>query len=398
MILRYPWPRYVAGATLARVGDEMSGPALLLAGLAVTGSAPAAGTLLAGATAAAAVGGPVLGTLLDRSPAPGRLLGLAVLGHGAALAVVAPVLGATYAGALLMAVAAGLLGPALSGGWTSQLPLVVPSGRLDRAATVDAMTFHVASLAGPALAGLVAARFGAVAGLTSAALLICAASSATWGTGGGRPRADAQPGVVPRQRTRGFVRDLAAGFAALRRSRALAGAALSSTLSCAAEGLFVACLPLLGVRVFGAAPHGVLLIAATAVPALAANALLARRPRLLRPPRILVGAPLVLAAAMSLAAVLDPVAVIVAALLAGAAEGPQLAALFAIRHRCAPAGLRAQIFTTGASLKLAGYSCGAAAAGALAALSLPAALLVAAGVHALAALSAAALLPRGRNS
>ncbi|NEB11953.1 MFS transporter, partial [Streptomyces coelicoflavus] len=65
---------YLAGATAARAGDEMSGPALLLAGLAVTGSATGASSLLAGITVAAAVGGPVLGALLDRAVRPGRLL------------------------------------------------------------------------------------------------------------------------------------------------------------------------------------------------------------------------------------------------------------------------------------------------------------------------------------
>ncbi|RII18691.1 Major Facilitator Superfamily protein [Streptomyces sp. YIM 130001] len=417
---RYAWPRHVTGATLARVGDEMSGPALLLAGLAVSGSASAAGALLAAATVAAAVGGPVLGALLDRSPAPGRLLGLAVLGQGAALAAVVPALGAApYAVAVLVAFGAGLLRPALSGGWTSQLPYVVPEKRLGRAATVDAMTFHVASLAGPALAAVVAARHGAAPGLLVAAALVCAAASvARWpGPGGGanslrrygsqkrrRPgetsrwRAAARPGGEVRRSVRALVRELGDGFAAVGRSRVLAGATVATTLSCAAEGLFVASLPVLGERVFGAAPHGVLLIAATALPALAANGVLARRPRLLHPERILTVTPLVLALAVMLTAVLDPLVVVLAMLLAGAAEGPQLAALFAIRHRAAPAGLRAQVFTTGASLKLAGYACGAAAAGPLSDRSLPGALLAAAGVHTLAALSAALLLARSRRA
>ncbi|WP_414937275.1 hypothetical protein [Amycolatopsis sp. cmx-11-51] len=48
----------------------------------------------------------------------------------------------------------------------------------------------------------------------------------------------------------------------------------------------------------------------------------------------------------------DVVTLTAAALLAGFAEGPQLSALFAIRHREAPAEVRAQVFATAASVKI----------------------------------------------
>ncbi|MFD4973821.1 hypothetical protein [Streptomyces sp. NPDC058424] len=44
-----------------------------------------------------------------------------------------------FAVAVLIAVVTGLLGPALSGGWTAQLPRVVPGGRLPRANALDAI-------------------------------------------------------------------------------------------------------------------------------------------------------------------------------------------------------------------------------------------------------------------
>src|ERR671923_287803 len=49
--------RYLAGAASARAGDEMSGPALLLLGLAVTGRPGTGAELLASVTIAAAAGG-----------------------------------------------------------------------------------------------------------------------------------------------------------------------------------------------------------------------------------------------------------------------------------------------------------------------------------------------------
>ncbi|MEU3399867.1 hypothetical protein AB0H40_24740, partial [Streptomyces filamentosus] len=76
---------HLAGALAARTGDEASGPALALVGFAAAGSASRAGTLLACATVSAAVGGPALGSLLDRSRRPGRLLAGAFALHAAGL-------------------------------------------------------------------------------------------------------------------------------------------------------------------------------------------------------------------------------------------------------------------------------------------------------------------------
>jgi len=50
----------------------------------------------------------------------------------------------------------------------------------------------------------------------------------------------------------------------------------------------------------------------------------------------------------------------------GAGEGPQLTALFSVRHREAPEHLRGRIFTTAASLKIGGMAIGSALAGPLA--------------------------------
>lgn len=159
---------------------------------------------------------------------------------------------------------------------------------------------------------------------------------------------------------------------------------MTSVLSCGAQGMLAACAVPLGERVLGGAARGVALLALVAVAALVANAVLARYPLRATPDALLRWTALLQGAALLLAAVCHPVLVLAAALLAGAGEGPQLTALFAVRHREAPAGLRAQIFTTGASLKTTGYAAGAALAGPLAGGALPAALLVAAALHLLA--------------
>jgi len=57
---------------------------------------------------------------------------------------------------------------------------------------------------------------------------------------------------------------------------------------------------------------------------------------------------------------------VAAALVAGVAEGPQLAAVFQVRHREAPEALRTQLFTTAASVKMSAFALGSAGAGAVA--------------------------------
>jgi hypothetical protein len=72
----------------------------------------------------------------------------------------------------------------------------------------------------------------------------------------------------------------------------------------------------------------------------------------------------------------------------GIGEGPQLTALFTVRHREAPEHLRGRIFTTAASLKVGGLAVGAALAGPLAgspAIGVTGCLLAAAGIEACAA-------------
>ncbi|MBO0814617.1 MAG: MFS transporter, partial [Actinobacteria bacterium] len=142
--------RYLAGASAARMGDEMSGPALLLLGFAVTRSVGAGSALLTGLTIAAAVGGPAFGAVLDRSSRPERVLagGLAAYALGlGAIQVSAGKLPLPLVACL--AALTGLSGPAVAGGWTSQLPRVVSRDALARCSALDALTFDAASLAGP---------------------------------------------------------------------------------------------------------------------------------------------------------------------------------------------------------------------------------------------------------
>lgn len=370
---------YLAGAVMARAGDEMSGPALMLAGYAA-GSPSQASALLAGITVAAAAGGPVLGAVLDRRQRPGRLLAVALVLYAAGLAVILVGLGRLpFTVTVLIAVLTGSLGPALSGGWTSQLPRVATGDRLPRANALDAMTFGAASLAGPGLAGGLAETLGASTAVVVSAALIGSAAPTAW-TLSGCP-------VRVRDVKRGSLAgDLVAGTRVIVGRPRLARATLLSVVCCAAQGTLTACVPVLGERVLGGAGRGALLLSCAAVSALAANAVLARFPRSVAPDSIIRAGALIQAGALALAAAGRPALLVLALLLAGIGEGPQLTAVFAVRHQEAPDRLRGQIFTTGASLKITGFAAGAAIAGPLGAWSLSGTLVAAAGVVAVAAL------------
>ena len=353
----------------------------MLAAFALTGSTTDASSLLAGITISAAVGGPVLGTLLDRASRPGRLLAGALVVYAAGLGAILAGLGhLPFAVSILIAVLTGMPAPALSGGWTAQLPQAVPDDGLPRANMLDAMTYGAASLAGPALAGVTAELLGAPTAVVVSAGLIALAL----------PTALMLPARPVRQhvlRKASVVSDLVAGFRAIVRRPPLARATLTSVVSCVAQGMLTACAVFLGEHVLGGAGRGAMLLSGAAVSALVANAVLARFPHSLAPDTIIWAGALVQAAAMVLATSEQPLLLVVAVLALGIGEGPQLAALFAVRHREAPEHLRGQIFTTGASLKITGFALGAAVAGPIATWSLRGALALAASVAVLAALA-----------
>src|SRR4029077_4545845 len=120
-----PW-KYLGGAAAARAGDEMSGPALLLLGLAATGRPATGSALWASVTIAGAAGGPAFGALLDRSRRPDRVLAATLAAYALGIVAVQAAVGRLPTPAVVaIALTAGLFNPAVTGGWTAQLPRIV---------------------------------------------------------------------------------------------------------------------------------------------------------------------------------------------------------------------------------------------------------------------------------
>jgi MFS family permease len=377
----------------------MSGPAVLLLGFAVTGTSAAGSVLLACLTLAAATGGLLLGTLLDRSRRPERLLAATLAGYSLGIAALAAAVGRLPLPAVVpIALVTGLFGPAVAGGWTSQLPRIVTGPELPRASALDALTYDAGALAGPALAALIAASLGTRIAVCTAAVLVgvtVPVALTVFGTPGiaARPAAAAS-GVQYAAERDTPLRQLAAGLAAIVRRRALLRATATSAVSYVGIGMLLVCCPLLGQARLGGEAHGALLIAADAAAGLAANALLARR-SWRRPADIRVFAStLFLGVGVAAIAITPGWLTMIPAVLIGAGGGPQLTALFEVRHREAPAGMRGQIFTTAASLKIGGFAVGAALGGLLAGWSVTGCLLIAAAIEVAAA---AVYLVHGRR-
>lgn len=374
MIKRYAVP---LGALVSRTGNEMAGSAILL--FAYGGQSLGAGAVVFGMLAVAeAAGGPPLGVWLDRARSS-RPLALSLASFTVGLAAVGVALHHRQVGlAMALAVLAGLFGPAVAGGWSALLTDARPD-RARRLAVFDASSYSVAGLVGPALAGVAYAIAGSVAPLMLTVVLLGAGTvCACFARAVRHDRPEKEPGQTHP------LTDLRQGIAAITHQPRLRAATLSSCLAFFGFGLFLVLVPTIGQEQFGSPATGSILLAVLAAAALAANALLERRGALQRPGSVLIRATALVGVGIAITAAGHPAMAILAAVVIGAGDGPQLAGLIRIRHEEAPAHLRTQVFTTGASLKIAASGVGALAAAPLMHAGLTVALLVAAAAHVIA--------------
>jgi predicted MFS family arabinose efflux permease len=359
-----PWrapryPGYLAAATAGRVADSMWVGVVLLV-LARTHDAGLAGAIVAAATLPSLVSAPLIGAWLDVTARRRAALAaneVAVMVCAGALLLLvghapAPVV-------LVVAVVAGIGQPLTSGGFSSLMPGLVPPAALPRANALESMSYGLADVAGPALAGALAAAFGppvAVGGqaaLAGSCLMLLAALPAS------APPAADRPADVRRA--------LVAGARLLLRTPALRGVTTTSLLGAACFGLLTVALPSLAARLTGDASTAGGLYAAIAAGAIAGAALLPRLDGRLAAATLVQGASLAQGLAfvvIGLTGTTTPVAVALC-VACGLPQGLALAALFAVRIECTPPALRSQVFTSVAGMKAGFGAAGAAASGVL---------------------------------
>ncbi|WP_410671704.1 MFS transporter [Amycolatopsis sp. cmx-4-68] len=340
--------RYLAAAVLVRGADSGATVGLVLLA-ADRHQSPVMGGLLVAALNAPHLAGPWLAARLDRARDRRRLLAVAYLGYGFALAAGALALTRTPVGALVAVAVAGCCGPLLTGGLSSVLDDLGPN---PRRRGWDALSYGVGGTVGPAAAaGLtgVAGPLDAVLGLAVAAVA-AAALVMTLPLGG-------------RERPRDAL-GLGAGLRVLVSRPPLRRVTLLTLLAAIELGALPVVAVVLGRDLHGTATAGAALTVAYGAGSLAGSALVTAWP--------LRGEPEVLAlwlfGGMALATALCAFAPGYGAAVAGFAvlgvvNATSFTATLAACGAYAPEGAQAQVFVTSAGLKVAMASVGAALAG-----------------------------------
>jgi predicted MFS family arabinose efflux permease len=351
---------FVSAATLARVSDEMFSVGVVLLVLDRTGSAGLAGLAVAAITLPSLISGPLLGAWLDLT---GRRRGLMVIDQlliASMLVVLVLVAGNTPNWVIpLVVLMAGLTYPLSFGGFTSFIPVLVPDDLLPPANALETTSFNGALVIGPALAGTLSGAFGpqtsllVEAGLALVALVLILRI----------PGLDRGPDRRGGEDT--LVGVAVAGIRQIVSVPELRGITGAAALGLGGLGLLTVAFPLFAVEhLVGPRSDAGYMWAAFAFGSTIGALSLVRFQRRFPPERIvLVGYAVfgTLMLAWPLAGSLPALLVLIA--VAGLADGPALAAQFAVRQQVVPPSLYGQVFTTAAGLKVGSFAMGAALAG-----------------------------------
>jgi MFS family permease len=354
---------YVVAAVAVRLADEGGRVALILLALDRLHRVGTGGVLVACLMVPHVVAAPVVGALTDRARRPCLVVGGLALGFGASLALTAVTLGhLPLGGSLLILLLGGACGPALTGGLSSQLARLTDPDSLPRAFGIDAMTYNIAGVVGPALAGLTAA----LADPAHACLLLAVLAAV------GAVLAAALP--VRRDRpVRAAGRPaLTAGARAVAGDRTLATVIAASTAGQLGPGAVPVVAALAAEAHHHPSASGLLLSGVAAGGLLGSLLWTARPAPVRRAPTVVMlamcgtGMPLLAGVVTTALPVL-----VVAFAVSGLFFGPLVGATFTARTAWAPDEVRAQVFTIGAGLKVTAAAAGAAVVGLLAGVPLP---------------------------
>jgi predicted MFS family arabinose efflux permease len=236
-------------------------------------------------------------------------------------------------------------------------PALVAPDPVPRACAAESVTYDVAEVAGPALAGALA---GAVA---PEAALVAQAGVAVAGLAliARLPAVGAAPGAAADLRSA-----VSAGMRALARIPPLRSATVVSVLVAGAGGMLALAMPALARELTGRTAAAGLLFAVLAVGSSAGAVLLPRAARRWATHRVVIAAALAEGAGWGALALIGASPIAYALLvLAGLASGLAVAAVFAVRTAHAPEAVRAQVFTSAAGLKVGASAIGTAASGVL---------------------------------
>jgi predicted MFS family arabinose efflux permease len=356
------YTRFVAGATLARVSDEMFSVGVVLLVLDRTGSAGLAGATVAALTFPSLVSGPLLGAWLDLTGRRRTLMVVDQLAIAAVLVALVALVGHAPSWAIpLVVIPAGITYPLSFGGLTSMIPLLVPGELLPPANALETTSFNSALVVGPALAGTLSALVDPAAPLIVEATLALAALVLIVRI----PGLDRVPERLPGRTLWSIAGDGLRMIVSVPQLRSVSAAA---ALGLGGLGLLTVAFPLFAVDHLGAERSAAgYMWAAFAVGSTLGALGLVRIQRRFAPERIVFSGYAVFGVLMLAWPLADSLPVFLALVaLAALADGPALAAQFAVRQGHVPPSLYGQVFTTAVGLKVGAFALGAALAGAVA--------------------------------
>ncbi len=390
-----PGLRLLAGATVvARIGMNMQTLVLVLFVLQEFHSPPLAGLAVFVGTVPGLLVSPLAGALLDRHR---RLLLIRLDYAIAATALCAlaalDALGRLPAFALLGIVAlASLTNPLSNSGTRSLFPVVVPRRLWARANAVDSSGYVVASIVGPAIAGVGIAALGARAALVLTAAVYVAGFLMLL--------AMTEPNIEL-SAAGSLVRDAVAGVRYVLGHRQLRALAAATSVMNIGFGVLTVGVPVLLISHLHQGPASVgAMYAVMGVAGLLASVAAGRFSSERREGAFVVAGAVLSAVAMTalLGAALAGgglVAVALGMALFGISQGPYDVGMFSIRQRVTPPSWMGRAFAVSMSLNFIGMPVGSALGGPVVVASLPLAFAIALTVCVAAALIAAATLLGG---
>lgn len=353
--MRSPLAAYLTLATLARCGTESTGPATLIVAISTVASASSGSYVVASLTGAAAIGGPVLGAVIDRSPRPRRIFAGAIGLLAAGLIAIDVLLGhLPLLLIMVIAVIAGFGYPALTGAWTAQLPRMVEPSRLRHALSFDATTYSIAAVAAPPVASALVVVSGRAPLWLPIALLLASLCLLPIVTLHSTSRAGSG---------RSLRHDLQEGTRALLHIAALRRTTIITVVGFAGTAPFFITAPVIAQHLTGSLGVTGVILGTFAVGGVL-TALWCTRFPVTRPDRAIITLTLVSALmllAIGFATTLPEVLVFSFAM--GAAESPLLSSMFQVRNRESPAHVQSQVFTTSASLRMTAFALASAMSG-----------------------------------
>ena len=350
------------GLTVSRMGDALTGVALIWFVLQLTGSGLAIGLLGLSFSLPAMFSSPLIGKLLDRFQ-PRLVMRLDNFLRAAIIAAI-PIL--YWSGGLrlwmvyALAFCAGMLAPATEIGVRVVIPRLVSWKELERANALSSITWDAATLVGPALAGFLLLSISA-----PAVLVLDAATFVFMGLmASSLPRF--APGRIGELGTRGKKALL--GFGSIVQTRAVLWLSLLTLLFLFGQGLTEIAIPLYSQRALGAGSVGYgLLMSAFSAGSLLALALLSQRWTGRERQGITLALILFFSGLLLLPLLVIrslPLALLVMTL-AGCAAAPYYVVEQTLTQRLVPERVRGQVFGARTSLNVAGYPLGGLVGGVL---------------------------------